>query len=398
MTRINTFKQALILIGCCLSIAAFILTLYKYNKCNKCNKLPVKQEVYELYTASTCGNCAMGDGWPDPVPDNPKGNTEAELTLYDKLALKIADVAYYGSRQYPNKVPPGIISGYSKMIRENCWQGGVGNNLFTIIYNKGNDYLIGVQGTESFMAGSDSNLGVDFDILIGDFRVLEKLARCVATFINTTIREHAPYDFDSANIIIGGHSLGGTIIMTIFMLAAVGVQDCMDVISKIGPHKAILVNPFIGILPYMVQYTNNMQILHRNGTTDKLRMIVHPGDPASAFWRLYTTTDKMCPGNKYDTGQTLFYDLSWMMTRDSGDEKDLSHLDWDFTNTVLRDQLTLKNVFKLSTWNGGCNGVCWSNTWDSQKPDKWCLNNHGLVAYTSSHSYGTSWMKIIADL
>jgi hypothetical protein len=53
-------------------------------------------------------------------------------------------------------------------------------------------------------------------------------------------------------------------------------------------------------------------------------------------------------------------------------------------------------VFKLSTWNGGCNGLCWSS-WNlpSARPNKWCLDNHGLVAYGFSHSYGTSWKKIV---
>jgi len=63
------------------------------------------------------------------------------------------------------------------------------------------------------------------------------------------------------------------------------------------------------------------------------------------------------------------------------------HPGWDFSKTVLKNG-NLRNIFKISMYNGGCNGVCLDNS-------SWCTKNHGLIAYGSSHMYGDSWMKIV---
>ena len=110
------------------------------------------------------------------------------------------------------------------------------------IYKSNSKYLIGVQGTESFLGGIDSNLGIDFDILNNKFDRLESLSKCVATYIKQECWPPKQTQ-EPTSIIIGGHSLGGTIIMTIFMLAAQENSDCSDcsaVVNKIGEKTQFL--------------------------------------------------------------------------------------------------------------------------------------------------------------
>lgn len=339
------------------------------------------------------GNCEIGD--------NPN-----KLDYTDKLGLKIADVAYYQSKMYPGKIQPSKIGEYNFVSVKNCWDGarlgGTDNHLQVCIYKSNSKYLIGVQGTESFLGGIDSNLGIDFDILNNKFNRLESLSKCVATYIKQECWPPKQTQ-EPTSIIIGGHSLGGTIIMTIFMLAEQGNSDCSAVVNKIGEKNAILVNPFIGILPYMVKYSSQMETLNDNSNKSKLRMIVHPGDPASAFWRLYSTTNNLCTewttkgwfGTTYqtDAGEILYIDLRERMGKPALDR---NHPGWDFSKTVLKDDEKWRNIFKISMYNGGCNSVFGTCSDDTKK--KWCTQNHGLIAYTSSHTYGKSWMNIVNSM
>ena len=87
-----------------------------------------------------------------------------------------------------------------------------------------------------------------------------------------------------------------------------------------------------------------METLNNNNNKSKLRMIVHPGDPASAFWRLYSTTNNLCTkwttegwfGTIYhhqtDAGKILYDDLRMQMGYPTLDG---NHPGWDFSKNSI---------------------------------------------------------------
>jgi len=129
-----------------------------------------------------------------------------------------------------------------------------------------NNVYIGVQGTISLT----NNVTMDKNIACGDAKgwaTLNDVCKNLLKFIGT----------DNIKV-ISGHSLGGAICLWLYTSVGGNIMTKID--------KMVLVNPYIGVVNYMERFVKNIK---PSFNTNKITLIANQGDPASAYWRLFTS-------------------------------------------------------------------------------------------------------------